>query len=185
MEPFTFQRCQPADEPWLICTLQHQIRGILVLACALSACYLSIFENVDSLSAEHGMVIGGSQRIGNAFLIANAISAVLRLPVNSIAGDAEYSFLLRWWCIVPSREFKSKRWRIVRTGIFIYNKRLVISAHAECGGYCLCRFDRTAETSILSMVIKYKRLVPVFLGPKRPCDVQATLHHTAALVVQA
>ena len=132
MEPFTFQRCQPADEPWLICTLQHQIRGILVLARALGAGYLSILENVDSLPAEHGMVIGGSQRIGNAFLIANAISAVLRLPVNSIAGDAEYSFLLRWWCIVPSREFKSKRWRIVRTGIFIYNKRLVISAHAEC-----------------------------------------------------
>ena len=78
----------------MICTLQHQIRGILVLARALGAGYLSILENVDSLPAEHGMVIGGSQRIGNAFLIANAISAVLRLPVNSIAGDAEYSFLV-------------------------------------------------------------------------------------------
>ncbi len=148
MEPFTFQRCQPADEPWLICTLQHQIRGILVLACALSACYLSIFENVDSLSAEHGMVIGGSQRIGEVCLVSDPIAAVLRLPVNSIAGDAEYSSLLRWRSIVPSREFKSNRWRVISTGIFIYNKRLVISAHAECGGYCLCRFDRTAEAGI-------------------------------------
>src|SRR5699024_72037 len=90
LEPFTFQRRQPADEPWLICTLQHQIRGILVLACALCAGYLSILENVDSLPAEHGMVIGGGQRIGEVCLVSDPVATVLRLPVNSIAGDAEY-----------------------------------------------------------------------------------------------
>ena len=78
-----------------------------MLACALGAGYLSILENIDSLSAEYGVVVGGSQCIGKVCLVSDPIAAVLRLPVNSIAGDAKYSFLLRWWCIVPSREFKA------------------------------------------------------------------------------
>lgn len=38
---------------------------------------------------------------------------------------------------------------------------------------------------INAVVLVDQGLMPVFLGSKCPCDVQAALHHAAALVVQA
>ena len=107
MEPFTLQRRQPADEPWLICALQHQVCGILMLACALGTGYLTVLENVDSLSAEHGMVVGSSQRIGNAFLIADPVAAVFRLSVDGVSGDAEYLLLLTSGTLLPPVPYRA------------------------------------------------------------------------------
>ena len=44
---------------------------------------------------------------------------------------------------------------------------------------------RTGVAGVDAVVLIDQRLVSVFLSPKRPCDVQAALHHAAALVVQA
>ena len=65
-----------------------------MLACALGAGYLSILENIDSLSAEYGVVVGGSQCIGKVCLVSNPVAAVFRLSVDGVAGNAEYLLLL-------------------------------------------------------------------------------------------
>ena len=78
----------------LICALQHKIGSVFMLACALGAGYLSVLKNVDSLSAEHGVVVGGSQCIGKVCLVSNPVAAVFRLSVDGVAGNAEYLLLL-------------------------------------------------------------------------------------------
>ena len=105
------------------------------------------------------MVIGGSQRIGEVCLVSDPIAAVLRLPVNSIAGDAEYLFLL--------------------------HKRDIVSACTIPRGHGRRHFMGAGVAGINAVVLVDQGLMPMFLGPKRPCDVQAALHHAAALVVQA
>ena len=130
-----------------------------MLACALGAGYLSILENIDSLSAEYGVVVGGSQCIGKVCLVSNPVAAVFRLSVDGVAGNAEYLLLL--------------------------HKRDIVAACTIPCGHGGSDPMGAGVAGVNSVVLIYQRLVPVFLGSKCPCDVQAALHHTAALVVQA
>lgn len=74
---------------WLV-HIHDQICCVFVLTSALSADHLVAFEHIHTLAAEHGMVIGGGESIGDALLIPNPVPAVHRLPVNGISGDTEY-----------------------------------------------------------------------------------------------
>ena len=87
--------------------LIYKISGILVLSGTLGADNIIALENVHTLSAEHGMVIGSSQSIRDVLLIPNSVAAILRLAVDGIACDTEDWLLLHQWDIVSTRTIPS------------------------------------------------------------------------------
>ena len=176
-----------------------------MLACALCAGYIIVFEYIHALSAEHGMMIGGGKGVGYALLIPNSVSAIHGLTVYRIAGNAKSVISLRHeWNIVSARTVACRHCRrdLMGTSIpsvnpMVFKKcwrfrfplsddqRLIISPHAKGSRYCLRRIDWPQETGILAMVIKNQRLMSMFLCAKCSSNILTASHRTAALVVKA
>ena len=106
MQTLAFQRGQAPDQEnqcfifryriiLRLVKIHDQIGRVLVLPCALCAGYIIIFEYIHTLSAEHSVVVGGGEGIGDALLIPDPVPAVQRLSVYRIAGDAEGVIPLR------------------------------------------------------------------------------------------
>ena len=104
-------------------------------------------------------MIGGGQRIGEVCLVSDPVAAVFRLSVDGVSGDAEY--------------------------LLLFDQRDIVSACTVPGGHSGRHFMGAGVAGINAVVLVDQGLMPVFLGSKCPCDVQAALHHAAALVVQA
>ena len=63
-----------------------------MLAGALGGGRAAVLEYIDSLAGENGVVICHGQRLSDAFLIAEAVSAILRQTVYGVSRDT-YRFL--------------------------------------------------------------------------------------------
>ena len=59
--------------------IHYQVGGILVLSCALGADYLTVLEHIHTLSAEHGVVVGGGQGVCDVLLIIVLLLALVVL----------------------------------------------------------------------------------------------------------
>ena len=105
-------------------------------------------------------MICGGQSIRQVILTAKTVAAVLRLPVDRIACNADGICLL-------------------------LDKRSVVSSHSKKRGYGLCRLHGTAETAVLPMIIEHERLVSVLLRPQGAGYIFRAIHHAATLVVEA
>ena len=99
--------------------LIYKISGILVLSGTLGADNIIALEDVHTLSAEDGVVIGSSQSISDVLLIPNSVAAVLRLAVDGIACDTEDRLLFNKGDIVAARTIPSGHGRadFVWTGV--------------------------------------------------------------------
>ena len=139
--------------------LIDKIGGVLMLSGTLGAYHIIAFENIHTLPAEHGMVIGSSQSISDVLLKPDAIAAVLRLTVYGIAGDTEDRLLLHQRDIVASGTIPSRHSRTDFMGAGI--------------------------SGVDAMVFVDQWLMPVFLRSECPSDILTAFHDLAALVVQA
>ena len=97
LQSLTFQGCQAADEQdGQVCVthqftgVEYQVSGVLALPCALGTGDLVSGECIHTLAAKHRVPVKAGQRIGYVLLIPDAVAAVLRLTVNSVAGDTEH-----------------------------------------------------------------------------------------------
>ena len=139
--------------------LHYQIGGILVLPGALRAGNFILREHIHPLAAVDGVAIHSCQGVGDALLIAAAVTAILGLTVDDIADDAvDGSILLYQRDIVPSRT----------------------TACRDCGGY----FMRTRISGVNAMVLIYQRLMSPLLGTEGSGDIYRTVHHLSTLIVQ-
>ena len=105
-------------------------------------------------------MIRGGERIRQFVLTAKTVAAVLRLPVDNVACNADGTCLL-------------------------LDKRSVVSSHSKERGYGLCRLHGTAETAVLPMIIEHERLVSMLLRPQGAGYIFRAIQHAAALVVEA
>ena len=115
---------------------------------------------IHTLAAVYRVAVCGSQSIRQVILTAKTVAAVLRLPVDRIACNADGICLL-------------------------LDKRSVVSSHSKERGYGLCRLHGTAETAVLPMIIEHERLVSALLRPQSTRHVLRAIHHAAALVIEA
>lgn len=84
LQPFALDGHQTPDqqrqvEDFDLRLVIHQIRGVLVLPRALGAGDFVRLEDIRPLAAEHGVAVGGGQRVGDVLVDTEAVSAVLRL----------------------------------------------------------------------------------------------------------
>ena len=140
--------------------LADEVSGVFVLSCALRADHLAVLELIHPLTGIDAVPVCGSERIRQLVLTSKTVAAVLRLPVDRIACNADGTCVL-------------------------LDKRSVVSSHSKERGYGLCRLHGTAETAVLPMIIKHERLVSMLLRPQRAGYIFTAIHHAAALVVEA
>ena len=131
-----------------------------MLAGTLGTDHLTVLELIHPLTGIDAVPIRGGECIRQVVLTAKTVAAVLRLPVDRIACNADGICLL-------------------------LDKRSVVSSHSKERGYGLCRLHGTAETAVLPMIIEHERLVSVLLRPQRAGYIFRAIHHAAALVVEA
>jgi len=105
------------------CHIHDKVGGVLMLAGTLGADYLAVLELIHPLTGIDAVPIYGCQRIRQLVLTAKTVAAVLRLPVDRIACNADGICLL-------------------------LDKRSVVSSHSKERGYGLCRLHGTAETAL-------------------------------------
>ena len=93
------------------------------------------------------------------FVDAQAVPSVYRLSVNGISRDTE--------------------------GGFLCHQRRIVSPGSVSSGHRRRDIIGAGVPGINSMVFKHKRLVTMFLRPKRTGDLFAAVHYLTALIVQA
>ena len=110
-----------------------------MLACALGAGNIVIFEHIHPLATEHdSMFVGCCKGVCQILLIAKPIASVFRLSVYDISGDAYGGMILPdEWDIVP--------------------------ACAVSGGHRWSYFVWPSVAGVDAMVFKYQWLMPMFL----------------------
>ena len=140
--------------------MANQVGCVLVLTGTLGTCHIIMPKVIHTLAAVDRVAVCGSQSIRQVILTAKTVAAVLRLPVDRIACNADGICLL-------------------------LDKRSVVSSHSKKRGYGLCRLHGTAETAVLPMIIEHERLVSVLLRPQGAGYIFRAIHHAATLVVEA
>ena len=114
--------------------MANQVSCVLVLTGTLGTCHIIMPKVIHTLAAVDRVAVCGSQSIRQVILTAKTVAAVLRLPVDRIACNADDICLL-------------------------LDKRSVVSSHSKERGYGLCRLHGTAETAVLPMIIEHERLI--------------------------
>ena len=140
-------------------SLIHKIRSIFVLAGALGADHIVVLEEVYTLSAKYGVMVGGSQGICDILLISDAIATVLGLTVNSIACDTDDRLLL--------------------------HQRDIVAASPISSGHGRRYIVRPCVSGVNAVILINERLMAMFLSTKGTGQVFCAIHDTATLVVQA
>lgn len=139
--------------------LHYQIGGILVLPGALRAGNFILREHIHPLAAVDGVAIHSCQGVGDALLIAAAVTAILRLTVDDVANDAvDGRILLNQRDIVPSRP----------------------AACRDCRRYLMW----ACIPGIDAVIFIHQRLMPSLLGTEGSSDIHGTVHHLPTLIVQ-
>ena len=105
-------------------------------------------------------MIGSGQGIRQIRLPAETVTAVLRLPVDGVTGDADGIRLLR-------------------------DQRDVVAAGPVPGRHGGRDLVRSGVSGVDSVVFVYQRLMPFFIGAERTGAVERQIHSLPALVVQA
>ena len=170
LEPFTFQRGEAANEIPAVRIpgrgrLADKVRSVLMLPSALRGGDLIIPELIHSLAGIDAMAVCGGQGIGNIPLPAEAVAAVLRLPVDGIACNADDFFLLY--------------------------KGNIVAAGPIAGGHGGCYIVRPRVSSVNAVVFvnlgscrtQDQRLVSMLLRPQCPSDIFAALHDLPTLII--
>ena len=106
------------------------------------------------------MPVHTGQGIGYIILDADAVAAIAGLPVNGVAADAD------------------DRLRLEGQG-------QVVAAGSRPGGEGGAHRVRPCVPAVHAVVLKNQGLMSVFLGPQRTGYIFGTVHHAAALVVEA
>ena len=139
--------------------LIYKISGILVLSGTLGADNIIALEDVHTLSAEDGVVIGSGQCVGNVFLISNAVATILRLAVDGVACDTEDRLL--------------------------FNKGNIVATRTIPSGHGRADFMGAGISGVDAVIFIDQRLMSMFLRTECPCDILAAFHDLTTLVVQA
>ena len=139
--------------------LADEVCGIFVLSCALRADHLAVLERIHPLTGIDAVPICGSQRIRQLVLTAKTVAAVLRLPVDRIACNADGICLL-------------------------LDQRHVVAARAVSCGHGRGYLVRAGVAAVNAVVFIYERLVSMLLRPQSTGHILRAIHHAAALVVE-
>ena len=128
-----------------------------MLAGTLRADHLTVLELIHPLTGIDAVPICGGECIRQVVLTAKTVAAVLRLPVDRIACNAD--------------------------GIcFLLDQRHVVAVSCGHGGRYLVRASVAAVNAVIFV---NKRLMSVLLRPQGAGYIFRAIHHAAALVVEA
>ena len=78
------------------CLLANQVSCVLVLTGTLGTCHIIMPKVIHTLAAVDRVAVCGSQRIRQLVLTAKTVAAVLRLPVDRIACNADGIYVDQW-----------------------------------------------------------------------------------------
>ena len=130
-----------------------------MLAGTLGADHLTVLEHIHPLTGINAVPIRGGERIGQFILTAKAVAAVLRLPIDCIACNADGICLL-------------------------LDQRHIVAARTVSCGHGRRYLVRTGVAAVDAVVFIYERLVSMLLRPQRAGYIFTAIHHAAALVVE-
>ena len=131
-----------------------------MLAGTLRADHLTVLELIHPLTGIDAVPICGGECIRQVVLTAKTVAAVLRLPVDRIACNAD--------------------------GIcFLLDQRHVVAARAVSCGHGGRYLVRPCVAAVNAVIFVNKRLMSVLLRPQGAGYIFRAIHHAAALVVEA
>ena len=131
-----------------------------MLAGTLGADHLAVLEHIHPLTGINAVPIRGGEHIGQFILTAKTVAAVLRLPVDRIACNADGICLL-------------------------LDQRHIVAARAVSCGHGRGYLVRAGVAAVNAVVFVYERLVSMLLRPQRAGYIFRAIQHAAALVVEA
>ena len=115
---------------------------------------------IHTLAAVDRVAVCGGQSIRQVILTAKTVAAVLRLPVDRIACNADGICLL-------------------------LDQRHVVAARAVSCGHGRGYLVRAGVAAVNAVIFVNKRLMSMLLRPQRAGYIFRAIHHAAALVVEA
>ena len=131
-----------------------------MLAGTLRADHLTVLELIHPLTGIDAVPICGGECIRQVVLTAKTVAAVLRLPVDRIACNADGICLL-------------------------LDQRHIVAARAVSCGHGRGYLVRAGVVAVNAVVFIYERLVSMLLRPQRARYIFTAIHHAATLIVEA
>ena len=165
MQPFAFQRCQAADKEKRQIFITGRLTGVEIhdafalIHILIHTLFISAAQCADHIrGAAHRVAIHGIQGVHHVLLISNTIAAVLRFPVDGVAGDAVDGLLYQ---------------------------RHIVAARPVAGRHGGSHIAYLMIPGVDAVVFKYQWLVPMLLCPQRTSHILGQLHGLSALIVDA